>query len=135
MSPAPAAGLPDRRPATNGTRMSITLSPLRTEPYLGADPRTIPWNDAVAELCRGGTFWLATGHPDGRPHLAPVLAVCVDGIVHLATDPTSRKGRNLAADTRAVVSKEGDRLHLVVEGTARPVNDQAALDRVAAAYL
>ncbi|MTV27522.1 pyridoxamine 5'-phosphate oxidase family protein [Nitriliruptoraceae bacterium ZYF776] len=115
--------------------MPTTLSPLRTEPYLATETRTTPWDEAVAELRRGGTFWLATAHPDGRPHLAPVLAVWVDEVLHVATDPASRKGRNLAADTRAALSCNGEHLDLVVEGTARPVADRDALARVAAAYL
>lgn len=72
--------------------------------------------------------------PDGGPHVRPVLAVWVDGALHSTTNPTARKGRNLARDSRCVITVGSDGLDLVVEGQAAKVSDEAKLQRVADVY-
>jgi hypothetical protein len=93
-----------------------------------------PWSDAVAELERSFTFWLATTHPGGRPHVVPVLAVWHDGALHVAAGPGTQKARNLARDPSASVTTHGERFDLVLEGRARRVRDDGALAAVAEAY-
>lgn len=63
----------------------------------GAAP--VPWSRALKELegGTGGTFWLATTNPDGRPHVAGVGALWVDSKIYFVTGARTRKGRNLAA--------------------------------------
>jgi hypothetical protein len=50
--------------------------------------------------------WLATVRPDGRPHLAPVWFVLVDGHVWVGTGAGSVKVRNLRANPRATIALE-----------------------------
>ncbi len=99
---------------------------------LGGTPT--PWTEARAGLAAGGTYWLATRSSEGRPHLVPLLAVLVDGAVHLCANETSRKARNLAADPRCTVATSGLPLDLVIEGRAAHVTDHATLERVAVVY-
>ena len=61
----------------------------------------IPWSRAEKQLeaAVAGTdayFFLATARPDGRPHVAGVGAVWVDGRFYVVSGPGTRKSRNLA---------------------------------------
>lgn len=110
-----------------------TMEPT-AEPYLADDGSpALPWDDALAEFTQGATCWLVTTSRDRRPHVVPVLAVVADGAIHVATDPDSRKARNLARTPRATITTSGPRLDLVVEATTVRVDD-AALAAVTAAY-
>ncbi|GAB3482311.1 pyridoxamine 5'-phosphate oxidase family protein [Nocardiopsis coralliicola] len=99
-----------------------------------ADGPPLAWEQALEALAGARTFWLSTVRPGGAPHCAPVLAVVVDGAVHVAAGPATRKARNLAADARCTVGASGGGLDLVVEGAADPVTGPGELDAVARAY-
>jgi hypothetical protein len=92
------------------------------------------WSEAACRLAAADGYWLASTRPDGRPHLVPVLAVWLDGALHFATGPQTRKGRNLRRDPRCVLSTRQPELDLVVEGVATRVVDEAVLRRVAEEY-
>jgi len=77
---------------------------------------------------------LATVRPDGRPHVAPVLAVWADDALHFVAGSSSRKARNLARASRCVITVDSGALHLVVDGEATKVSDEARLRRVAGVY-
>jgi hypothetical protein len=100
----------------------------------GAVP--IPWSRALKELegRSAGTFWLATTNPDGRPHVAGVGALWVDGKIYFVTGRRTRKGRNLAANADCVVSVSLSGIDLVIEGTAVRVTDRPTLLRLAKRY-
>ena len=100
----------------------------------GQDVEPIPWAEARDRLAGERFYWLATTHPDGRPHVRPVLAVWVDGALYSSSNPTARKGRNLDHDPRCSVTARTDDLDVVLEGTAGPVTDEETLARVAATY-
>ena len=100
----------------------------------GEDVAPIPWAEVQDRLANERFYWLATVHADGRPHVRPVLAVWVDGALYSSTNPTARKGRNLAHDPRCAVTVRTDDLDVVVEGTAGRVTDEETLARVATAY-
>jgi hypothetical protein len=97
----------------------------------------IPWSRALEQLesVEGHlTFWLATTRPDGRPHLAGVGAVWVDGTLYFVSGPGTRKSRNLDGDPRCAVSVALPGLDLVLEGTAARVTDEDTLRRLADHY-
>ena len=100
----------------------------------GNDP--IPWSRAVEQLEAESTknFWLATVRPDGRPHVAGVGALWVDGKLYIVSGPETRKSRNLAQNPACVISVSLPNLDLVIEGTAERVTDEATLQHVAAQY-
>jgi len=100
----------------------------------GAKP--IPWSRALKQLGSSaqGTYWLATTKPDGRPHVAAVGALWVDGKIYFVTGSRTRKGRNLAANPKCVVSVSLTGIDLVLEGTAIRVADRPTLLRLAKRY-
>jgi hypothetical protein len=100
----------------------------------GAKP--IAWSRALKQLetSAAGTYWLATTRPDGRPHVAGVGALWIDGKVYFVTGSRTRKGRNLAANPKCVVSVSLTGIDLVLEGSAVRVTDRPTLLRLAKRY-
>jgi hypothetical protein len=96
----------------------------------------IPWSRALKLLegDSGKTFWLATTNPDGRPHVAAVGALWVDGTIFFTSGTRTRKGRNLAANAACVLSVTLAGMDLVVEGSAIRITDRPTLVRLAERY-
>lgn len=94
----------------------------------------LPWSGAMTRLGAVGTYWLATIHADGRPHVRPVLAVVADGVLYTTSNPDARKAKNLAGDPRCSITAPADNIDIVVEGEMTRVRDDATLQRVAEAY-
>ena len=98
----------------------------------------LPWREAEQRLQTAEVYWLSTMRPDGRPHVAPLIAVWLDGALYFCTGDTERKARNLAENLHVAITtghnalREG--LDLVVEGEAVVVSDGAKVRRVADAY-
>lgn len=107
--------------------------PVSAQP-LGADATATPWAQARRLLAAADTYWLMTTRPDGRPHAVPVLAVWVNDALAFVAGPSTRKARNLARDSRCVITTRGPSLDLVIEGEAAKVREEAKLRRVAEAY-
>jgi hypothetical protein len=80
------------------------------------------------------THWLATVRPDGRPHVMPVGAVWLDSAFYFTAGAGTRKAKNLARNSRCVITLAGGGLDLVVEGEAVKVIDETKLQRLAEAY-
>lgn len=93
-----------------------------------------PWGKARHRLAEAEFYWLATVCPDGSPHVMPVLAVWKDNAMHFCANAGSRKSRNLALDSRCVLTAEHHKLHLVVEGSARQVRGDEELREIAGTY-
>ncbi|MFI6512176.1 pyridoxamine 5'-phosphate oxidase family protein [Streptosporangium sp. NPDC050855] len=102
---------------------------------ISTDEATVkPWELARECLRTAPKVWLSTVRPDGRAHAMPVMPVWADDAPWITTRPTSRKGRNLAANPSCVVTVSSETLDLVVEGEAVRARDEATLRRVAAAF-
>jgi PPOX class probable F420-dependent enzyme len=115
--------------------MTANRKPVAEAASIGFDVEAslTPWEDAESQLTAATTYWLSTVRADGRPHVAPVWAVWLDGALYFSTGERSVKARNLAREPRCVMSVEG-KLHLVVEGTAERVADEAQMQRMVDAY-
>jgi hypothetical protein len=98
--------------------------------------KAIPWSRALKQLgaSAAGTYWLATRNPDGRPHVAGVGALWVDGKIYFTSGTRTRKSRNLTANPTCVVSVSLTGIDLVIEGTAIRVVDRPTLPRLAQRY-
>jgi nitroimidazol reductase NimA-like FMN-containing flavoprotein (pyridoxamine 5'-phosphate oxidase superfamily) len=108
----------------------------RSADLLAPDATTLlPWSEARRQLADARFYWLATVHSDGRPHVRPVLAVWVDDSMYSTSNPTARKAKNLALDSRCALTVRSDGMDLVLEGNAVNVSDDATLQRVAAEYV
>lgn len=108
--------------------------PLSAEPLAPDAATLLPWSEARTRLAAAQFYWLATVHPDGRPHVRPVLAVWVDGAMYTTTNSSARKARNLEYNPRCAITVRSDNLDLVVEGDAAKVREDTTLQRVATAY-
>jgi nitroimidazol reductase NimA-like FMN-containing flavoprotein (pyridoxamine 5'-phosphate oxidase superfamily) len=115
------------------------------EPQGVLDPRysapgatATSWAEARQRLADAELYWLTTTRPDGRPHVTPLIAVWLDGALHLCTGPHEQKARNLAANPRCAVITGTNTLSqgydVVIEGEALRVTDDADLARIADAY-
>ena len=60
--------------------------------------------------------WMATTRPDGRPHLAPLWFVHVDGRVWIGTGAASVRVANLRHDPRASIALEDGGEPMAAEG-------------------
>jgi len=102
-----------------------------SEPAAGATP----WDQVVTVLERSEMFWLSTVRRDGRPHVAPLPAMWLDGRLHFCTGAHEQKAKNLEADSRCALTtgtpEYRSGLDIVVEGAAERVTDQATLTRLA----
>lgn len=76
----------------------------------------LEWSDVLNQLTAARNYWVCTTRPDGRPHAMPVWGLWLAEGVVFSTDPTSRKGRNLAARPAAVIHLESGDDVVVLEG-------------------
>ena len=83
-----------------------------------------------SRLATAKNIWVATVRPDGRPHLAPVWFVTMNGHWYFVTDPKSVKARNLQHNSKIVLSLEDGNDPLVIEGEAKPVEPSAEVIRL-----
>ena len=93
----------------------------------------IPWSRAekqleTAERPEHDPF-LATVRPDGRPHVAGVGALWVDGKFYIVSGAGTRKSRTLPNAADCVISVKLADLDLDIEGAAAKVTDDATLQR------
>jgi PPOX class probable F420-dependent enzyme len=96
----------------------------------------LDWSYVSDQMAASRNYWICTTRPDGRPHITPVWGVWVDEAFYFGTDPSSVKGRNLAANPALVVHLESGDDCVVIEGDAEAlVNpDPAQFARIADAY-
>lgn len=94
----------------------------------------LPWSWVAKQMGECRTFWVSTIHPANRPHVMPVWGVWVDDAFVFSTGRKSRKGRNLVANPACSVTNDNGGEAVIVDGAAEEVTDNAALERIAAAY-
>ena len=92
----------------------------------------LPWSWAVARLEASRNYWVATVWPDSRPHVMPVWGMWREDAFWFSSSRGSRKSRNLAANTRCVVTTEDAENPVVVEGVAALIDDRVVLGHVLA---
>ncbi len=94
----------------------------------------LPWSWVDGQMAEARNYWVCSTRPDGKPHAAPVWGVWLEGTLYFSTSPTSRKGRNLAANPAVVVHLESGDDTVILEGTVQRVTDRALLGRVVDVY-
>src|ERR1700691_6162705 len=106
--------------------------------YSGAEAVAATWDETRQALESAELFWVSTVRADGRPHVTPVVAAWTDGAIWFTTGTDEQKYRNLSVNPQVVLTtgcngwESG--LDVVVEGEARHVTDQDALERAAKAF-
>ena len=116
----------------NGTS---TRAPRKTErphmPGYGlseSEEGLLPWSWAEDKLRNTATFWVATIHPDGRPHMMPVWGLWGRDAFWFGSTLASRKARNLLSDPRCTVTTEDAIDTVVLEGIAERILDDEATE-------
>ena len=116
------------------TTPETTLDQRFSEP----DAPATGWPETRRALERAELFWITTVRADGRPHVTPLVAVWVDGVLYFCTGDTEQKAVNLRGNQHVILTtgcSTWDRgLDVVVEGDAVRVTDEVVLGRVAAAW-
>jgi PPOX class probable F420-dependent enzyme len=87
----------------------------------------LPWSWAEERLIASHNYWVATVWPDGRPHVMPVEGSWHDESLWFSSSVKSRKGRNLRADPRTVVTTDNPIEPVVIEGVAEVVREPRAI--------
>ncbi|HKV86770.1 MAG TPA: pyridoxamine 5'-phosphate oxidase family protein [Candidatus Dormibacteraeota bacterium] len=98
----------------------------------------IPWDRVLRQLEAGdskGSYFLATTRPDGRPHVAGIGAIWVDGKFYFVSGASTRKSQNLAKNPNCALGGSLRDIDVTVEGTAAIVRDRARLKHVAERYV
>lgn len=98
-------------------------APTRTTNLDRYGNEALPWGRAHDQLVRDNdgtafTHFLGTVGPDGRPHVAGVGAVWLDGDLHFTSGPTARKARNLSANPACTIAIRLAGIDLTLFGTA-----------------
>ncbi len=127
---------------TKQQNQDLPVEPVTSRPYMPdygipaaqGDKGLLPWDWAVERLASAKNYWIATTQLNGRPHMAPVWGIWLEGVFYFSTGPRSRKSRNLAENPRCVVCPELADEPVIVEGVAEMVVDPALLRRVADTY-
>lgn len=93
------------------------------------------WSEARHAIETAELFWICTVRADGRPHLTPLVAVWLDGVLYFCTGETEQKFINLQSNPHVLLvtgCNTWDRgLDVAVEGTAVAITDEAKLKRLA----
>lgn len=107
----------------------------RVPEFSEPDSSPVPWDDVERVLRESEMFWLSTVRQDGRPHVAPLPAMWLDGTLHFCTGSHEQKARNIESNPRCALTTGSNSyrsgLDVVVEGTAAQVNNEATLFRLA----
>jgi hypothetical protein len=80
------------------------------------------------------TQFVGTVRPDGRPHVAGVGALYLDGDLYFVAGPGTRRARNLAANPACTIAVRMTGIDLTFEGEAVRVTDDGALERAVARF-
>jgi len=88
--------------------------------YLGTAP--LPWRWAEEQLSEARNYWEKTIGPSGRPHVRPVWGVWLDNTVQFSTG--ALHAPHIERDPRVTVNLEDADDCVILEGTARAVDDE-----------
>ena len=109
------------------------------ERFSSEDATPKAWREGRRQLETAEVYWISTVRPDGSPHVTPLLAAWLDGVLYFCTGPDERKAKNIAGNPHCVVTTGCNTLRggldVVVEGDAVRTTDDEQLRRVADAYL
>ena len=97
-----------------------------------------PWAEVVDVLSNSEMFWLSTVRRDGRPHVTPLPAIWLDGVLHFCAGAHEQKAKNLEVNAQCILTTGTNQLRsgldVVVEGSAARVTNKAKLQRLAALW-
>lgn len=119
-----------KRPAPRRERPGIKDYGIETGPEGMMD-----WSWADAQLTKSHNYWIASTRADGRPHVAPVWGVWIDGALYFGSERSAIKARNLAARPDVIVHLESGDDVVIAEGRAVEVKEAATMATVGPAFV
>lgn len=105
---------------------ALPLDAPTTYPFPKGRDGLLPWPRVRELLTNARHYWLATVHPDGRPHIAPIWGGWLDEAFYFQGAPDSRWSRNLRTNPRASIHLESVRDVVIVDGVATHIVTDAA---------
>ena len=78
----------------------------------------VDWAYVIRRLEEERTYWVATLHPDGQPHVRPVWGVIVKDTLYIGGGPHTRWARNIAANSAVSINLENGTDVVIIEGHA-----------------
>lgn len=105
-----------------------------------SDPGAVAtdWNETRRSLETAELFWICTVRTDGRPHVTPLVAVWLEGVIYFCTGAQEQKAVNLRANQHVILMTGCNQwdggVDTMVEGDAVQVTDQGLLARLAKAW-
>jgi len=106
--------------------------------HVADSPPPLTLREILDRLAPARSYWLATIGLSGAPHLAPVWGAVCEGALHVYSERSTAKARNLAGDDRVSINLEDAEDVLIVTGCledlGRPQDDAAVLEAFAAKY-
>jgi general stress protein 26 len=107
----------------------------RDHRFSGPGTRATSWEETRSILEGAQLFWITTVRADGRPHVAPLVAVWLGDAIYFCTGPAEQKAVNLRGNARVILTTGcntwDNGVDVVVEGEAVRVTDAALLKRLA----
>jgi Pyridoxamine 5'-phosphate oxidase len=94
----------------------------------------LPWKWAADKLSKSRQYWIATGRPDGSPHLMIVWGLWMADGFYFSTGKNTRKARNLAQNPHCVIGSEDASQAVIVEGQVEPFDASKGMKPLFAAY-
>jgi len=83
---------------------------------------SVSWNWARERLTNSHNYLITTISPDSRPHTMVVWGIWLENAYYFSTGSTTRKARNLGANSNCVICSEKVEEAVIVEGQARQLS-------------
>jgi hypothetical protein len=93
-----------------------------------------PWSWAHERLEKSHNYWIATSRPDGRPHLMLVWGIWWQNAFWFSTGPSSRKAKNLDANSACAIGTEKADEAVILEGVTEEIKDRAVWKTISEEY-
>lgn len=94
----------------------------------------ITWEWVTERLTSSRNYWIATVRKSGKPHVAPVWGLFLDGQVMFATDAKSAKARNALRNPACSIHLESGDDVVILDGDLERVTEAGTLERFNSAY-
>ncbi len=103
--------------------------------FTASTPHTPPTWDSITERIRTSrNYWICSISPNGQPHALPVWGVWSEDRLYFVTKRTSKKARNLLANSKVAIHLESGDDVVSFQGTVEEVSDSLRLTQVAIVY-
>ncbi len=85
----------------------------------------LPWSWVSEQMVAARNYWVNSVREDGRPHAAPVWGLWHEGTFFFSSGSDSRKAKNLAINSAAVIHLESGDDVIMLEGEMEIVSPEA----------